>query len=58
MTDAIRLGADIGGTFTAIALDRRGTMLSTSVLTKHAAPNRPSWTGSRCGPRTALSDMT
>ena len=33
MTSSIRLGADIGGTFTDIALDCRGQMFSTKVLT-------------------------
>ena len=40
MTSAIRLGADIGGTFTDIALDCRGTMYSTKVLTNYAAPEQ------------------
>ncbi|MDX8519181.1 hydantoinase/oxoprolinase family protein [Mesorhizobium dulcispinae] len=39
-TDDIRLGADIGGTFTDIALDVRGTMFSTKVLTNYAAPEQ------------------
>ena len=34
----IRLGADIGGTFTDIALDVRGRLYSTKVLTTPAAP--------------------
>lgn len=33
----IRLGADIGGTFTDIALDVRGTLYSTKLLTNYAA---------------------
>lgn len=36
----IRLGADIGGTFTDIALDVRGTLFSTKVLTSYAAPEQ------------------
>ncbi len=36
----IRLGADIGGTFTDIALDVRGTIYSTKVLTNYAAPEQ------------------
>lgn len=39
-TDDIRLGADIGGTFTDIALDLRGRIFSTKVLTTHAAPEQ------------------
>lgn len=40
MTSAIRLGADIGGTFTDIALDCRGRMHSTKVLTNYTAPEQ------------------
>ncbi|SDE93596.1 N-methylhydantoinase A [Paracoccus isoporae] len=40
MTDAIRLGADIGGTFTDIALECRGELFSTKVLTNYAAPEQ------------------
>lgn len=42
MTQAldIRLGADIGGTFTDIALDLRGTLFSTKVLTNYTAPEQ------------------
>ena len=36
----IRLGADIGGTFTDIVLDCRGKMTSTKVLTNYAAPEQ------------------
>ncbi|WP_256752969.1 hydantoinase/oxoprolinase family protein [Mesorhizobium sp. Mes31] len=36
----IRLGADIGGTFTDIALDVRGTIFSTKILTNYAAPEQ------------------
>lgn len=36
----VRLGADIGGTFTDIALDCRGTLYSTKVLTTYAAPEQ------------------
>ncbi len=36
----IRLGADIGGTFTDIALDIDGRLFSTKVLTDYAAPER------------------
>ena len=36
----IRLGADIGGTFTDIALDCRGKLYSTKVLTSCAAPEQ------------------
>ncbi len=38
--DYIRLGADIGGTFTDIALDVRGKIFSTKVLTNYAAPEQ------------------
>ncbi len=37
---SIRLGADIGGTFTDIALDMRGRIFSTKVLTDQAAPEQ------------------
>ncbi|VFR29458.1 N-methylhydantoinase A [plant metagenome] len=40
MGQDIRLGADIGGTFTDVALDVRGTLYSTKVLTNHAAPEQ------------------
>ena len=36
----IRLGADIGGTFTDIVLDLRGTLHSAKVLTTYAAPEQ------------------
>lgn len=36
----IRLGADIGGTFTDIALDVHGTLYSTKVLTNYTAPEQ------------------
>ena len=36
----IRLGADIGGTFTDIALDMRGQVFTTKVLTSHGAPDQ------------------
>ena len=36
----IRLGADIGGTFTDIVLDVRGTIHSTKVLTNYAKPEQ------------------
>jgi N-methylhydantoinase A len=36
----IRLGADIGGTFTDIALDVRGKLFSTKVLTDYSAPEQ------------------
>lgn len=36
----IRLGADIGGTFTDIALDVRGALYSTKVLTNYSAPEQ------------------
>jgi N-methylhydantoinase A len=36
----VRLGADIGGTFTDIVLDVRGQMHSTKVLTSYAAPEQ------------------
>ena len=38
--DQIRLGADIGGTFTDIALDLRGEIISTKKLTDHSAPEQ------------------
>ncbi|WP_068302761.1 hydantoinase/oxoprolinase family protein [Pararhodobacter sp. CCB-MM2] len=37
---AIRLGADIGGTFTDIVLDLNGTLFSTKVLTNYTAPEQ------------------
>ncbi|MFD1810296.1 hydantoinase/oxoprolinase N-terminal domain-containing protein [Gemmobacter lanyuensis] len=40
MTSSIRLGADIGGTFTDIALDLRGKIISTKVLTNYTAPEQ------------------
>ena len=40
MIAPIRLGADIGGTFTDIALECRGRMFSTKVLTNYAAPEQ------------------
>ena len=43
MTDIsreIRLGADIGGTFTDIVLDVRGRLYSAKVLTNYAAPEQ------------------
>ena len=36
----IRLGADIGGTFTDVALDVRGKLFSTKVLTNYSAPEQ------------------
>jgi len=36
----IRLGADIGGTFTDIALDVHGTLYSSKVLTNYTAPEQ------------------
>lgn len=39
-TQDIRLGSDIGGTFTDIALDVRGEMYSTKVLTNYSAPEQ------------------
>ncbi|THF55231.1 hydantoinase/oxoprolinase family protein [Ollibium composti] len=36
----VRLGADIGGTFTDIALDLGGRIFSTKVLTNYAAPEQ------------------
>ena len=39
-TQDIRLGADIGGTFTDIALDMRGQIFSTKVLTNYTAPEQ------------------
>jgi N-methylhydantoinase A len=38
--DDIRLGADIGGTFTDIVLDLRGKLFSTKVLTTSATPEQ------------------
>lgn len=39
-TDGIRLGADIGGTFTDIALDLGGKIFSAKVLTTYSAPEQ------------------
>ncbi|MEM9574247.1 MAG: hydantoinase/oxoprolinase family protein, partial [Pseudomonadota bacterium] len=36
--DAVRLGVDIGGTFTDVVLERGGNRFSTKVLTTYAAP--------------------
>ncbi|MHA6687633.1 hydantoinase/oxoprolinase family protein [Mesorhizobium sp. A556] len=38
--DDVRLGADIGGTFTDIALDIRGKIFSCKVLTNYSAPEQ------------------
>ncbi|MGV3551009.1 hydantoinase/oxoprolinase family protein [Rhizobium sp.] len=38
--DDIRLGADIGGTFTDVALDIRGRIFSTKVLTNYTMPEQ------------------
>jgi N-methylhydantoinase A len=38
--ESIRLGADIGGTFTDVALDCRGRLFSTKVLTNYTAPEQ------------------
>ena len=35
-----RIGADIGGTFTDVALDVDGAITSTKILTDYAAPER------------------
>lgn len=40
VNQTIRLGADIGGTFTDIALDMQGKMFSTKVLTNYTAPEQ------------------
>ncbi len=40
MTRQIRIGADIGGTFTDIALELDGAMHSTKVLTTYSAPEQ------------------
>ncbi|MEZ5753561.1 MAG: hydantoinase/oxoprolinase family protein [Paracoccaceae bacterium] len=40
MTSAIRLGADIGGTFTDIALECGGRLFSTKILTNYTAPEQ------------------
>ncbi len=37
-SSSIRLGADIGGTFTDVVLENRGAQFSTKVLTTYAAP--------------------
>jgi N-methylhydantoinase A len=34
----IRIGADVGGTFTDVVIERNGTYLSTKVLTTHSGP--------------------
>ncbi len=41
----IRVGADIGGTFTDIVLDVRGKLFSTKVLTDYAAPEQAIFDG-------------
>ena len=47
----VRLGADIGGTFTDIALDVHGSLYSTKVLTNYAAPEQAilGWPEPRAG---------
>lgn len=40
MIPAIRLGADIGGTFTDIVLDCHGRIFSTKILTNYSAPEQ------------------
>jgi N-methylhydantoinase A len=40
MTTEVKLGADIGGTFTDVVLEARGRMHSTKVLTSYAAPEQ------------------
>ena len=39
-TDGARLAVDIGGTFTDVALEARGRLVTTKVLTTQAAPER------------------
>ncbi|MBT8458408.1 MAG: hydantoinase/oxoprolinase family protein, partial [Boseongicola sp.] len=39
-TSAIRLGVDIGGTFTDVVLENQGKSFSTKVLTTYAAPEK------------------
>ena len=57
----IRLGADIGGTFTDIALDCRGRIFSTKVLTNYAAPEQAILDGiddrARATPGIRLADL-
>src|SRR3546814_21010877 len=36
----VRVGIDIGGTFTDVALERNGQIHSAKILTDHAAPDR------------------
>ena len=43
--DEVRVGADIGGTFTDIVLDVRGRLYSTKVLTDYAAPEQAIFDG-------------
>ena len=40
MADGARLAVDIGGTFTDVALEAGGHLVTTKVLTTHAAPER------------------
>ncbi len=40
MADGARLAVDIGGTFTDVALETGGRLVTTKVLTTHAAPER------------------
>src|SRR3712207_6960028 len=40
MKKSCRVGVDIGGTFTDIALDLDGSLFSTKLLTNYAAPER------------------
>ena len=40
MADGARLAVDIGGTFTDVALETRGRLVTTKVLTTQAAPER------------------
>jgi len=39
-THPIRLGADVGGTFTDVALNTQNTLISTKVLTDHTSPEQ------------------
>src|SRR3546814_16793804 len=38
--NVVRVGIDIGGTFTDVALERNGQIHSAKILTDHAAPDR------------------
>jgi N-methylhydantoinase A len=64
-TQAARVGIDIGGTFTDVALECRGRLFSAKALTDYAAPERAILDvledfamSSKCGPKAASNNTT